>query len=138
MASRGFTLLEVLLCLLLMASLSGMAVWLYREQQHRAERAAVAALLQQNAVFLEQYFSENGSYKASPTSWPPLPHTQYPAQGSASYVLLFGTLPRNTDNGYYVLRASGVGEQRGYLELLQTGVLKYCEAQGSGEYCRLQ
>jgi type IV pilus assembly protein PilE len=127
----------MLLVLCLCAVLLALAIWLYPEQQKRAQRQAAAALLQQNAVYLEQYYSQHGSYKQSATQWPDLPFTQYPLQGSAVYNLAFGSLPRNTDNGYYSLRATALDDQQGYIELVQTGIMKHCVVAAGQETCRL-
>lgn len=137
MASRGFTLLELTLALAIAAILTMLAAWRYQAEQERAAQAAVVALLQRNAVFMEQYYSQHGRYKETAALWPDLPHTQYPAQGTARYRLAFASVARNTDNGYFVLRATAVDAQLGYVELTQTGIMKYCVPDGSKERCRL-
>ncbi len=137
MASRGFTLLELMMALAIATILTMLAVWRYQAEQERAVQAAVAALLQHNAVFMEQYYSQHGRYKATAASWPDVPYTQYPAQGTARYTLGFASAARNTDNGYFVLRATAVDAQLGYVELTQTGIMKYCMPDGSKERCRL-
>lgn len=119
------------------AILTLMAAWLYRDEQLRADRAAMVALLQHDAVFLEAYYSQHGSYKESASRWPGLPYTQYPVQGTARYTIGFAATARNTDNGYFVLRATAVDEMLGYVELTQTGIIKYCVLEGSKERCRL-
>lgn len=137
MASRGFTLLEMMVALAIATMLTMLAAWRYQTEQERAAQAAVAALLHHNAVFMEQYYSQYGRYKETAASWPGLPHTQYPAQGTARYRLAFASAARNTDNGYFVLRATAEDEQLGYVELTQTGIMKYCVPDGSKERCRL-
>ena len=137
MASRGFTLLELMMALAIATILTMLAAWLYRDEQLRADRAAVAALLQHDAVFLEAYYSRQGGYKETASRWPDLPHTQYPVQGAARYTIGFAATARNTDNGYFVLRATAVDESLGYVELTQTGIMKYCLPDGGKERCRL-
>jgi Tfp pilus assembly protein PilE len=136
-AARGFSLIEMLLVLCISIILLALATWLYPEQQKRAHRHAAAVLLQKNAVYLEQYYSLHGSYKQSAAQWPDLPFTQYPPQGPALYSLGFSSLPRNTDNGYYSLRATALDDQQGYIELAQTGTMKHCVSAAGQETCRL-
>ena len=137
MASRGFTLLELMMALAIATILTMLAAWLYRDEQLRADRAAVAALLQHDAVFLEAYYSQQGGYKETASRWPDLPYTQYPVQGVARYTIGFAAAARNTDNGYFVLRATAADVKLGYVELTQTGIMKYCVTEGSKERCRL-
>jgi hypothetical protein len=58
-------------------------------------------------------------------------------QGAARYTIGFAATARNTDNGYFVLRATATDVQLGYVELTQTGIMKYCVPEGSKERCRL-
>jgi len=137
MASRGFTLLELMVVLAIAAILTMLSAWLYQDEQVRADRAAVAALLQHDAVFLEAYYSQRGGYKETALRWPALPYTQHPEQGAARYTIGFAATARNTDNGYFVLRATATDGLLGYVELTQTGIMKYCVPDGSKERCRL-
>lgn len=136
LARQGFTLLEMVVVLLLVAIISSMAVREYRASLRQAERAAVAALLQQNAAVLERFYSESGSYKLSATQWPALPHVYYPASVQPSYTLAFGSTPRNTDPDYYVLRATANTSEEGYIELLSTGIMRRCVPDGGTWQCR--
>lgn len=133
---RGFSLSELLIALAVLGMLFGIGVPAYQEYLAKRARQEAAALLQQNALFLESFYQQTGSYKLSPTSWPPLPYTHASA---GVYALDFGSTARNTDDGYYVLRASrrlgsGISEQ---LSLTQTGILKFCQTKAAVTNCEL-
>ena len=133
---RGFSLPELLVVLAVLAILLGMGMPSYREYVEKSARQEATALLQKNALFLEDFYQRTGSYKQSPTRWPPLP---YRHASAGVYTLDFGSTPRNTDDGYYVLRASRELEGGGseLLSLTQTGILKYCHAESGGTACEL-
>jgi len=137
LARQGFTLLEMVVVLTLVAIITSLAVQEYRASLHQAERAAVAALLQENAAVLERFYSERGSYKLSATQWPALPYVYYPASTQPSYTLAFGSTPRNTDPDYYVLRATASTPEEGYIELLSTGIMRHCVPEGGTWQCRV-
>lgn len=130
------TLLELLIVLVLAAILGALAAWTYSSQRQQAERMAATALLEQDASFLEQFYSQHGSYKLSATQWPALPYGVYPESGTPLYRLAFSTTPRNTDADYYVLRATAEDGSEGYIEMLQTGVMRRCAPAGTLWQCR--
>lgn len=136
---RGFTLLELLLVLVLLGILSAAALPAYQGYVQRSQRAQAIALLQENAIFLEEFYHRHGSYKLTPTRWPALPVTVSPPAGVAQYQLAFGTLPRNTDDGYYVLRATRlrVADETEVISLTQTGIIKRCVRCDGVERCEL-
>lgn len=132
----GFTLSELMLALLLLGLLLVVATWQYGAYRLRLDDQAVVAMLQKNAAYLEQYYSEHSTYKASPTTWPLLPYDRYPDSGAIRYSVAFGSTPRNTDADYYILRATASDPDLGYIELLQTGILRQCKLQGSRVQCQ--
>ncbi|WP_174874773.1 type IV pilin protein [Vogesella oryzae] len=114
------------------------AVSSYREQMRQQAVHGAALLLKQNAAFLAEYYAQHRRYKQTASSWPALPYPAYPISGAVLFSIEFGSGARNTDNGYYVLRAVDVTNRLRYVELTQTGVLKYCQPAGSVEVCKLQ
>ncbi|KMJ52098.1 hypothetical protein ACG97_15405 [Vogesella sp. EB] len=136
---RGFTLLELLLVLALLGILSAAALPAYQGYVQRSQRAQAIALLQENAIFLEEFYHRHGSYKLTPTRWPTLPAPVSPPGGVAQYQLAFGSLPRNTDEGYYVLRATRlqVTDEAEVISLTQTGIIKRCVRRDGVEQCEL-
>lgn len=133
---RGFSLPELLIVLAVLGILLGIGIPSYREYLEKNARQEATVLLQKNALFLESLYQRTGSYKQSPTRWPQLPHSHASA---GVYALDFGSTPRNTDEGYYVLRASRRLDSGGseLLSLTQTGILKYCQTESGVTTCEL-
>lgn len=136
MKATGFTLSELMFAVLLLSLLLVLATWQYGAYRSRLDDQAVVVMLQKNAAYLEQYYSEHSTYKASPSTWPLLPYERYPDSGAIRYVVAFGSTPRNTDADYYILRATASDPELGYIELLQTGILRQCKPQGSRVQCQ--
>lgn len=136
---RGFTLLELLLVLALLGILSAAALPAYQGYVQRSQRALAVALLQENAMFLEEFYHRQGSYKLTPTRWPVLPASVSPSDGEPQYQLAFGSTPRNTDDGYYVLRATRLQarDETEVITLTQTGIMKLCLRRDGVERCEL-
>lgn len=135
----GNTLAGLLLGMLLALLLLGMASSTYRQVQARRERMQAVLLLQKNALFMEAFQRQHGSYKQTPVSWPLLPYPVSPESGPVRYRIQFGAEARNTDEGYYVLRAVGSEPHGGgeVISLTQRGLLKYCVRDGGNEHCEL-
>ncbi len=79
-ASSGFTLVELMVVVLLVAILAAIAYPSYREQVRKARRADAQAVLMQAAQFMERYYTENGTYKDAA-----LPYDKSPLDGTVSY-----------------------------------------------------
>lgn len=139
LAARGVTLLELLLVLAVLGILSAAALPAYQGHVQRSQRSQAIALLQENAVFLEEFYHRHGSYKLTPISWPALPAPASPPDGVVRYQLAFGSVPRNTDDGYYVLRAIRlqVADETEVISLTQTGIMKLCIGRDGVERCEL-
>ena len=139
LARRGFTLFELVLALVVLGILTAAALPAYQGYVERSQRAQAIALLQENAIFMEEFYHRHGSYKLTPTRWPLLPAPVSPPAGEALYQLAFGSTPRNTDDGYYVLRATRLQarEEMEVITLTQTGILKRCLRRDGVERCEL-
>lgn len=130
---KGASLLQLLTGTCLLLLLAAAAVPAYQQYVLRSRHSEVVGMLQQNALFLEAHYQQHGSYKSTPTLWPVLPYSQSGAAGNA-YHIVFGSTPRNTDEGYFLLKANSAdGEWE--LSLTQTGVLKRCQIQSGQESC---
>ncbi|MFC3531713.1 hypothetical protein ACFOLG_05890 [Vogesella facilis] len=138
MKGRGFSLLELCLGLLLASIVLSWGLASYRTHLQQQALQAATVLLKQDAAYLAEYYARYLRYKQTASTWPPLPHTRYPESGTAQYDIAFGSVARNTDNGYYVLRAVDVADRLRYVELTQTGILKYCQTTDGISVCRLQ
>ena len=135
MRTTGFTLLELLMVLLLGSVLTLWGVQSYRQQLQQQEVAQLAVRLRACAVFLEEYYARHLRYKATAYTWPVLPYSRYPDADELRYHISFGSSARNTDNGYYVLRAVDAADSRRYVELTQTGMLKFCQPEAGRSIC---
>ncbi|SCK15149.1 type IV pilin protein [Vogesella sp. LIG4] len=137
MKARGFSLQELVVCLVLTSLLAGWGISSYRQHVLQQELQAVAGRLKQCAAFLEEYYAVNFRYKESAYNWPALPYSRYPDTGNMKFQIGFGATARNTDNGYYALRAVDTADKRHYVELTQTGMLRHCYPEGSKTVCQL-
>ncbi|MBC3807760.1 type IV pilin protein [Undibacterium seohonense] len=96
---RGFTLIEVLIAMTILAIVSAIAYPSYRDNVRRGNRAEVRGLLLENAQFMERFFTENSSYlqTAAAVPVPPvLPNLVSPrgATGSkVNYNISFRAVP---------------------------------------------
>ncbi len=61
-AAAGFTLIELMITIAIVAILATIAVSSYQDQIVKSRRAAAASCLQQGAQFLERYYTTNLSY----------------------------------------------------------------------------
>lgn len=64
-ASRGFTLIEVMIVVAIIAILSAIAYPSYTEYVQRGRRADAQSQLQQAAQFMQRYYSTNDRYTAA-------------------------------------------------------------------------
>lgn len=90
----GFTLIELMIAVVVMAIITSVALPSYREYVRQTRRAEVRALLLENAQFMERFFTENNRYnlRVDGTTAPVLPNTASPRSGTALYTLSFDTV----------------------------------------------
>jgi len=75
-ASRGFTLIELIVVIAIVGLLSAVAYPAYMEYVKKARRAEVAGLLSETAHTLERFYSRHGQYSdvtGSPVATPDIP-----------------------------------------------------------------
>lgn len=86
--TAGFTLIEVLIAVAIVAILATIAYPSYRESIARGQRAAAKAALLEDAQFLERFFTTENRYDQDHDGNPPvLPVTGAPREGTASYAV---------------------------------------------------
>jgi type IV pilus assembly protein PilE len=66
----GFTLLELMITVAVVAILSTIAYGSYQDQLKRSRRAAAATCLQERAQFMERYYTTNMTYTNAPAPAP--------------------------------------------------------------------
>lgn len=81
----GFTLIELMIAMVILAILAGVALSAYQNHMAQARRADATTMLTQLATSQAQHFLDNKSYAASLTA------------------LGFPSATANTENGYYVI-----------------------------------
>lgn len=117
--SRGFTLIELMIVIVVVSILASMAVPAYREHVAKTRRADAQASLMQLGNFMERTFTVNGTYQPGGSS-PALPFTESPQDGSPKFYDL--TIQAATGNSF-TLRATPKNGQAGdgIVELQHTG-----------------
>lgn len=101
MGRHGFTLIEVMIVVAIVAILASVAVPSYLESVRRGNRAEAAATMLKNANWMEQQFTVNNTYVLP--SGVTLPNLQSPESGTAKYDI---KLAAGTTATTYALEAS--------------------------------
>lgn len=101
-AAAGFTLLELMIVVAIVAILSTIAYASYRNQVVKSRRAAATTCLQERAQFMERYYTTNMTYAGAPDP------ASCGADLDAFYTLSFSGAP---DGKSYVIQAVPSGSQ---------------------------
>jgi len=87
--ARGFTLIEVMITVAIVAILAAIALPAYRDQISRGKRSDMQAALVENAGYMQRYYEANNTYLSTGTGAnaisPSLPNSQSPKTGSKNY-----------------------------------------------------
>lgn len=102
--SRGFTLIELMIAVVVVGILASIALPSYTEYIARARRADAQAQLLNASQFVERYFTANGTYVAVAL---PTPLAQSPESGTAQYTVTLSNILQMT----YTLTAAPVAGQ---------------------------
>jgi type IV pilus assembly protein PilE len=121
----GFTLIEVMITVAILAIIVAIAFPSYQEHVAKTRRGEAMAALLAGAQALERYYSANGRYVvADGSTLPTVYQAQVPATGTPYYNI--AAVPGTPTNNTFTLRATraGVmaGDDCGNFELNQAGV----------------
>jgi type IV pilus assembly protein PilE len=106
---RGFTLIEMMITVVVIAILAGIALPSYREQIARGKRSDVQTALIEDAAYMQRYYAANNTYLAVNGVTLQLPTTQSPgAPAAANYTITVDPAPNTTDTTFR-LTATPVG-----------------------------
>lgn len=147
MKSKGFTLIELMVVVAVVAILASIAIPSYRDQIRSGRRGDAQAALMGLAQAMERDFTLKGTYRCADSAdvsktdystctddanaTPGVYATQSPIDGSTKFYNLTIVSANATS---YVLRATPIGDQigNGILELTSTGV-KGWDRNGDGD-----
>ena len=113
--SRGFTLIELMITVAVVAILAAVALPAYKEQVARSKRSDVQALLVEDAGYMQRYYEANNTYLSTGTGAnaisPVLPNLQSPKSGIKNYDLSIDSA--NTSATTFKLKAVPTGSMTG-------------------------
>lgn len=142
--SRGFTLLELMIVVSIIAILAAIAIPSYQSSIAKSRRADAQGALQGFAQAMERFQTNNGTYMGAATSGadsgaPAIFPTKSPIDGDQTFYNL--TIKATPDATSYTLVATAVNDQvsDGNMELESTGARRWDRhgdgAYGTGDQC---
>lgn len=124
--SAGFTLMEVLITMAIIAIITAIAIPNYAQYIVRSNRSEARQQLLEAAAFLQRCFTQNNDYRCAPGAGNPMPapFAQSPSTGAAKYNILV-TNGGGAGSTTYTLSAvpagSMAGDPCGTLTVTHTG-----------------
>lgn len=115
MKTKGFTLIEVLIALVIVSILASIAIPSYQSSVSKSRRADAQGALMGLAQAMERFYTSNATYKGAATGGadtgaPAIFATQTPIDGATKFYNL--TIHAANDTAY-TLRATPIGAQVG-------------------------
>jgi type IV pilus assembly protein PilE len=113
--SRGFTLIELMITVAIVAIIAAVALPAYKEQISRSKRSDVQALLVEDAGYMQRYYEANNTYLGTGSGAnaisPVLPNAQSPKSGAKNYDISIDAA--NTTATTFKLKAVPTGSMTG-------------------------
>lgn len=134
-SERGFTLIEVMIVVAIVAILASIAYPSYQDSVAKGRRSDAMSALQGLAQAMERHYTNTGSYTAAASSGndtgaPAIFSTKSPIDGAATYYNLVITAA--TANSYTIqAQPAGVQVGDGYIQLQSTGERAWARSGGS-------
>ncbi|UOO81281.1 prepilin-type N-terminal cleavage/methylation domain-containing protein [Uruburuella testudinis] len=104
---QGFTLLQLLLAVALLAILATAAWPAYEKHIRRTELQAARTALLENAHFMERFYQQHRSFKQTSTTWPALP-----VGATDAFCIRPQGLARGALDGKFTLKAVAFNQNR--------------------------
>jgi type IV pilus assembly protein PilE len=112
-ASRGFTLIEVMIVVAIVSILAALAYPSYLEFIRKSRRAEARAQLMETAQYMQRFYSQNDSFvraiRAEDDMTLPAALTRVPRQGAQTYTIEFVSLSASA----FLLQAVPSGSMKG-------------------------
>ena len=124
---RGFTLVEVMIVVVIIAILSAIAVPSYRDYVTRSRITEATSGLSDARVKMEQFFQDNRTYPTGCVTGTP-GATEIQVQTLQTFTLTCGNLGANT----YTVTATGTGAMAGFTYTIDQNNAKTSGFSGSG------
>jgi len=128
--ARGFTLIELMVVVAIVAILASIAFASYEYAVTKSRRSAAAGCLQERAQFMERFYTTNMSYVSPLGAAPALP--QCDAELQPFYNVTFAVAPTAATPNAYTLQAAPLASQLANDTLCGTLTLTHQGVRGEG------
>ena len=100
-SGAGFTLIELMITVAIVAILAAIALPAYNSQVARSRRADVQTILLQDAQYMQRYYASNNTFNdVSASIKPQLPSLSSPKDGTAAYTISLFPVADRTDTTF--------------------------------------
>ena len=117
--SRGFTLIEVMITVVIVGILAAVALPAYNKSVMRSQRSVAKGVVMEQAQLLERFYTQAGTFTGGPAVERPSPN------GATGNAIRYTVATSITDGATYTVTATPVGGQAnddcGTLSMTNTG-----------------